>query len=89
MSCVCGDTGYLLGQSYGNTDPPEGAMCIQRCDLCQVYEGDLEAAMAASEALGTSWGYHADKDGNIAYVGDEVDDFPGDPWVFVNEGSVK
>lgn len=45
-------TGWLLNQTYGFTSPPEGAVLIQRDDEMDVFEGDLEAAVAYAESIG-------------------------------------
>ena len=65
---VCGGRGFLIGQTYGITQPPPGAVCLQRCDCCRRYDGDAAAAVAAADLLGTDWGWppHADNPAMIA-----------------------
>jgi hypothetical protein len=53
----CG-TGYLLHQTYGFAEVPEGWTEVQRCDTCSVFDGDLNAARAAAEDKGdVAWGF--------------------------------
>ena len=45
----CGGTGWLWGQTYGFSWPAEVrdgevATSIQRCDMCERWEGDWDAA---------------------------------------------
>ena len=51
-SCdVCAGLGYLLEQTYGFADPPDGWTFVQRCDACARFDGDESAARAAADAL--------------------------------------
>lgn len=65
-------TGWLLEQTYGRTEPPEGVL-IQRDDEADIYEGDVEAALAyAAHIAGTAHGI---------FVDDEVLAPQSDLWV--------
>lgn len=44
--------GWLLDQTYGHTDPPEHWTTIQRDDETGMFPGDLDAAVAYSQAHG-------------------------------------
>lgn len=45
--CVqCGGKGYLEDQTYGEAEIPWDYVPIQRCDTCQVIDGDESAAHA-------------------------------------------
>lgn len=52
--CIeCGNTGYLIAQTYGHTSPPQDDdVTIQRCDECQRFAGDIDAAQAYVRAEG-------------------------------------
>ena len=79
---ICGQAGFLLDQGYGYTEVPYGAVPVQRCDTCNRFPGDLEAASAAAAALGTHFDAYRDPDGNIRPVTDpEGGEFPGDAWI--------
>lgn len=85
-TCTECTNGYLLDQGYGFTEIPAGAVPVQRCDTCEFFEGDLDAAKAAAVDLRTAWGAHLDSDGNIVTGGppaDEDEAAPGDAWVFL------
>lgn len=45
---VCAKTGYLLDQTYGHADIPTGWTPVQRCDTCDTFAGDYEAALSAA-----------------------------------------
>lgn len=45
----CNGTGYLLDQEYGFADAPDDWRYVQRCDTCQEYDGDDDAAQAAAD----------------------------------------
>lgn len=47
---VCQGLGFLLGQTYGAVDLPDGFTAVQRCDSCGRYDGDGDAAHGASRA---------------------------------------
>ena len=49
--CVCGDTGFLLNQTYGEAEIPDGWTPVQACDECRRFASDEEAAHAASQAM--------------------------------------
>lgn len=50
--CEC-EAGVLVDQTYGHTAPPwPEAVMVQRCDLCEVHDGDLTAAVAHAAATG-------------------------------------
>ncbi len=69
--CECGGCGYLLGFTYGECDLPDGAIPVQRCDLCQHFEGDDEAALAAlGNNGGGTWGYGLTEHDDPAEAGD-------------------
>lgn len=56
--CECLGTGYLVHQTYGAGDLPDGAVPVQRCDLCLTFDGDDDAAWAALVAFGGgTWGF--------------------------------
>lgn len=79
---ICRGAGYLLDQGYGYSHVPFDSVPVQRCDACDRYPGDIEAATAAAKDLGTCWGADRDEDGNIKPVTDpEGGEFPGDAWV--------
>lgn len=44
---VCHGTGYLLGQTYGDVDIPDGWTPVQRCDTCSMFDSDEAAAWTA------------------------------------------
>lgn len=75
-ACECFE-GVLLGQGRGYTFPPEhDAVIVRRCETCERYAGDLDAAVAYAERVGGSvyvigngWG----RDGVLA--------FDADAWV--------
>jgi hypothetical protein len=70
MCDQCGGSGWLCGQSYGYSWPAEVrddemAEPIQRCDTCERWEGDWDAARAclAMDFDGDGvvvWGVHDD-----------------------------
>lgn len=69
--CEC-DRGWLVEQTYGFTAPPEGSVVIQRCDLCERYPGDIDAAVAFAEVIG----------GRVFAIGDgEMMAPQSDAWV--------
>lgn len=81
MTCVeCIDScGVLVGQEYARYEfPPYKLTPIQRCDACEKFEGDLDAAadyaVAMKRSDGSTWllGWHAPADGSsiIACAGD-------------------
>lgn len=88
---VCGGLGYLVDQSYGACDLPDGAVPVQRCDECQRWAGDDDAAAAYAASLdgpavvGFGFAVRAGGDGR------EVADLTGaggDFWVLLpREGS--
>lgn len=47
MCDVCDGRGYLLDQEYGYADAPPDWRYVQRCDTCERYAGDDDAAQAA------------------------------------------
>lgn len=47
---TCASTGYLIDQSYGNNDGQN--ITVQRCDACERFAGDIEAAAACAADLG-------------------------------------
>lgn len=55
LGCICEGRGYLPHQTYGDAwpagSPPDGTqwVSVQRCDYCEVFEGDLDAAKAFIE----------------------------------------
>jgi hypothetical protein len=70
--CECRQTGVLVDQTYGRTAPPADAVLIQRCDQCERYPGDLDAAVAYATTTG----------GTVHAVGDgEMFAPQSDPWV--------
>lgn len=50
--CEC-KTGYVLDQTYGFADIPEGWTPVQAHDVCERFEGDAEAAAHAAHDKGT------------------------------------
>lgn len=46
----CSNVGYLLGQTYGTAEIPDGWTPIQACDTCQAFESDGLAAWSAKLA---------------------------------------
>jgi hypothetical protein len=69
---------YLLDFTYGAADIPEGAIPVQRCDECAVFDGDGDAAQAAMDELGGSAIGFAF--GSPPWA--DPDDYqPGDYWV--------
>lgn len=49
-SCDCSDdgAGWLLDQTYGEADIPQGWTPVQACDTCKVFRYDSDAARAAA-----------------------------------------
>lgn len=83
---ICRGAGYLLDQGYGYTEMPADAVPVQRCDACDRYPGDINAAHAAARDLGTSYGAHLDADGNTITNPDSGEEmYPGDAWVRLPE----
>jgi hypothetical protein len=78
--CDCADhgAGYLIGQTYGHTDPPDGAVIVQRCDQCEVFDGDIAAAVAYANVHGGR--VHVIGDGKIIYRQTDVWVMPDEPW---------
>jgi hypothetical protein len=79
-ACDCSDggAGYLLDWSYGAADIPDDWTPVQRCDQCQRFEGDDDAAMAAAAAHGNvevAYWYQLDEDDRPAIVGDFCGDY--------------
>lgn len=78
----CGHTGYLIDQTYGAADIPDGWTPVQRCDTCQTFLDDEDAARAAGAARGAAveW-FEPEREP----LGDDYDDAgPGDwaiEWV--------
>lgn len=65
--------GWLLEQTYGRTTPPEDAVLIQRDDEADIFEGDVDAAVAYAKLInGTA---HA------IFVDDDTLAYHSDPWV--------
>lgn len=48
FSPCCGGNGYLLHQEYGFAAIPDGWTPVQRCDACNTFEGDGDAAERAA-----------------------------------------
>lgn len=44
---VCGGAGFMWNHGYSHASVPGGHVPVQRCDACQVYDGDEAAAHAA------------------------------------------
>lgn len=63
----CGGTGYLLRQEYGFADIPDGWIPVQRCDACQLFEGDDDAAKEAATVYATTFKFF---DGEYGAPGD-------------------
>jgi hypothetical protein len=54
----CEGTGYLLDQSYGLIDVPNGWRTVQACDECQRWDGDQTAAREACHQVeGNAYAY--------------------------------
>lgn len=47
----CSGAGFLLNQTYGYADIPDGWTPVQRCDECAVFDGDRSASAAAARRL--------------------------------------
>lgn len=70
---------YLVDWTYGYADIPDGAVPVQRCDDCRVFDGDEAAATAAMDDLGgTAVGFTF---GSPPWVTDPSEYEPGDYWV--------
>lgn len=50
--CSDNGSGYLLDQTYGEADVPEGWTPVQACDVCQRFTTDEAAARYAARRLG-------------------------------------
>lgn len=48
----CHHTGFLLDQTYGCAEVPDGWTPVQRCDTCRFFDDDEDAAKAAAIAKG-------------------------------------
>jgi hypothetical protein len=58
--CIeCRNTGYLLGQSYGYSEIPDGWTPVQACATCLLLD-DEKAAEDAARELGTTARYFED-----------------------------
>jgi hypothetical protein len=70
----CGEctNGVLIGFTYGYAEIPDGATAVQRCDECQRFESDQDAAVALARSWSTDWGIAGDP---------SAQDAPGDWWV--------
>ena len=59
LPCDCSDggQGWLLDQTYGEAEIPEGWKPVQACDICMRFTDDKEAARQAANHHGTmsSW----------------------------------
>lgn len=58
--CVCDGLGFLPDQSYGewSTRPGDTIRSAQRCDACEMHDGDIAAAVAFAFHLnrtGPTW----------------------------------
>lgn len=67
----CGGTGYLVGQTYEAAEIPKGAIPVQRCDQCQRFDGDENAARAFAVFVGgrrVIWCDAGDRPGDWAVI---------------------
>lgn len=62
---VCNNVGYLLGQTYGTAEIPEGWTPVQACDTCMAFSTDGLAAWSAKLALQAA---------GVAYFPSAIDD---------------
>lgn len=84
--CTC--TGSPVAGTLPAMDTPEG---IQRCDECQVFPGDLEAAQALADMVGGVVRFvkyvSDDDEEDVTFTGDLPDDVlianSTNPWVEV------
>jgi hypothetical protein len=59
VECPCGENGQVvLASVLDGMDSPEG---IQRCDACDIYEGDLDAALALANLVGGTVKYEIEE----------------------------
>lgn len=76
----CSDhgAGYLIGQTYGQTEPPAGGVLIQACGTCQRFEGDIDAALEYANRHGGR--VHAIGDGETMVAQTDTWVMPDEPW---------
>lgn len=60
VPCPCGENGEVV--LAGVLDGMNTAVGIQRCDACDTYPGDLDAALALARVVGGVVKFHNDRE---------------------------